>query len=1629
MADVASTKVRTVADKLRLKAQEALARGNQAAATSLHESVEDLRRAAALLLEQQQQLAQVAARSGGGAHAEAELVLKLDRVEKMLLKKSDEMKQKGNEGAAHALSQSAASVAQGCALITSLQQTQTELQAERDGVQTELQQLYALVMGTKVASDKVTSGDVMRELKEMLVMREKITAAFPDAGGWEERLERLSTSQTNGEARHDDSVEKLAAAAALEEKYHQVCAQLHEMKVKLDEEVLKAQEDTKSFRNQSVAVAETLGAVKAAHGHEVAKLQQELERSRSDHQLALEEKDLQLAQLEQRADSWKEQFDAQVSLVDELRRTLAEEEEQRALKFQHDALLAERSEAEAAAAKAHEERVLELEQEIARLQASEADLNNAAMDAQVQLGSAISRHQENVDELQSEINSLKDQVASLRANEKDAASSNGSDRVSELEEEVTAMRERFHELEVASKSKLQATEQELEAARVEVENTRIRVTELTTELDTLQQHVKEVEQQASVAAGHGQSLEATIEALEEKCAKANSVLDQEKQLAADRLNQIESLQAQICERNEQLNTSMDNDAHAQEDTLRSLKLELENVTQVLDDTKRAMNEQHEQFQTRESHLKKQLAEWENERGKQLEVKINLLEQSLEDAKAVVAEQERQIEDYVRQSSLKSCDKLATNAFEEKVESLQQQVDELTDQLHTEKSTSTEQEEKITTLESQLTEVSKELRDHSALLKSASERLQHVRDIFKESAEPSSLISQLKAFQPTTLPQSLDILVQELIEHLVREETLHQQQREFEEKLKIANEENEQLKENVKTLKSVKEAHARETIESQSKEVEAARSRVTEIEKEFERYRLRSHAALKKVEKRAELLNVMKKENEQLQAKMNEKDTLCSKAESEAQRLQTMHNEVTQAALMLNEEFHQKTLQFNETSARFMKEISQVKAEHDRLVAELEASKGNIATLVQEKEDLATAKNELHEQETRERDAKIDELQSEVDKLTTELRTAVEEHEELEKLVLKRRQENEKQLATVATLQEQLREMSKTEGVAEEMEKLRAKIHDVETENASIVNAQQELEAKLEVANKRVVELEKEVESLQSDKSAAMERVDQLTIEERTIQSEKSALQTEVEKLSSELATMRHLQEQTHAESAQLASNGVELAHAHSEIEKLTAQLATANAMIQKQSQQEVSQASDQLRILEEEKAAKEAQILRLLEEMEVMTKQKSASQVKIESLQEQIAVLQSQTATRAADPATHGPNETDFAKDELIKELRKQLLATTEELDSIRQQEEDRQQRQEEDELREVVLSTQKKRDRELKRKQVKAIVSSYTKKVDEIVHELQGLLETHSSAFKEACDVRDHQSANTENDTPVTEDAELNHTAGAEAEFEEYLVMNSGVVIKAGASFSLPVICDKPGWRVVWKFSVKEDGADVGFALLDPSDKPIVIPSRLNQLHGVYDVKHANTRLLFEWDNTFSWLNEKTLDYHVSIQEPLSAEKKELQERIRKLEAAKKKLAKDDVILAGEITLRKQLEGAMDKLRTCGQEKDDHLRTIAARKSEILAEKTALQQEMDAMKADLSAALTEQDEIEDDTKRITKAWETVVSELEDAETTLHLSGGFAELAEAMGKKIEEIDLELEEFEKKRQALEKGTSA
>ncbi|KAL7687688.1 hypothetical protein Plhal304r1_c021g0073871 [Plasmopara halstedii] len=105
-------------------------------------------------------------------------------------------------------------------------------------------------------------------------------------------------------------------------------------------------------------------------------------------------------------------------------------------------------------------------------------------------------------------------------------------------------------------------------------------------------------------------------------------------------------------------------------------------------------------------------------------------------------------------------------------------------------------------------------------------------------------------------------------------------------------------------------------------------------------------------------------------------------------------------------------------------------------------------------------------------------------------------------------------------------------------------------------------------------------------------------------------------------------------------------------------------------------------------------------------------------------------------------------------------------------------------------------------------LVINLSQQITTVVNELQAQLEDYSSAYRSFCDFRDANRA------VISPD----RTVGADVEYEECLIMRSGVVIKAGANFQMPVFyrvdgvwCGAPRLRKKLLMFVQVDSKDTG--------------------------------------------------------------------------------------------------------------------------------------------------------------------------------------------------------------------------
>ncbi|KAF4033867.1 hypothetical protein GN244_ATG14182 [Phytophthora infestans] len=750
--------------------------------------------------------------------------------------------------------------------------------------------------------------------------------------------------------------------------------------------------------------------------------------------------------------------------------------------------------------------------------------------------------------------------------------------------------------------------------------------------------------------------------------------------------------------------------------------------------------------------------------------------------------------------------------------------------------------------------------------------------------------------------------------------------------------------------------------AQQEEVAALQSQLASVRSDFERYRVRSHTALKKMEKRAELLNGMRKENEALLKQVRESDEQRELAEAARQDSEARLEEVQRTQEMMQADFDHLAMEKAHV-------IAELEEETQRLVSEQEQTEAQIAEFTLKIQELEREKQQIEEESERVKEAEQTAFQARLSTATAAVQTAKQDLQKVHEALKASKAENDKRQSRIESLERKLTEQSQTQTTSARdvppvpVPQLALPTAGLGKELATLRASETTLRKQLDDAGAELIGLQ---ERFATTKAANAEKVFALEEESNHWKMELAAATEEIRCLNTRLEAHK-----SDGNVASTSSTSTTDAEVTDDVRRLPTELQDANT------------------------------------EISLLSRALDACREELQAARDQIDILAPSSEPESGEDSTAASKTSAvlLAKDEALKKLRVQVLELQEELQTLGEEKKALELEAEKDELDELQatrkhLQSEKERAMQLQRRQT--LVSSFEKQVASIVDELQKRLEEHSSAFRDVCDFRDdHRAALFSTDDTGASPKE-------EVEFDECLVMRSGVVIKAGASFQLPVICEKSGWRVVWSFSVKEDAADVSFKLTETSSgAEVVSPERMNEMSGVFHVRQDNATLVFEWDNAFSWLNEKTLDYHVSIQEPLTPQAKEVRRSERELQRRAKLLEEGLARIQTEAQRRSELSATLQRLSEWEAKKEKHLAELGARKAEVMEHKTRFQEEMDAQKAAFAAMLREQDELEDVERSITRAWGAAMAEREDVEMTLQLAGNGAQL-ETLAREMEQ---------------------
>ncbi|KAG3126871.1 hypothetical protein PI124_g22292 [Phytophthora idaei] len=727
--------------------------------------------------------------------------------------------------------------------------------------------------------------------------------------------------------------------------------------------------------------------------------------------------------------------------------------------------------------------------------------------------------------------------------------------------------------------------------------------------------------------------------------------------------------------------------------------------------------------------------------------------------------------------------------------------------------------------------------------------------------------------------------------------------------------------------------------AQQEEVAELQQQLASVRSDFERYRVRSHTALKKMEKRAELLNGMRKENEALLMQVKESDEQREQAEAARKDSEARLQEVQRTQEMMQADFDQFAMEKGRV-------IAALEEERQRVLSEREQTDAKIQVLSLKIQELEREKQQIEDESECIKEAEQAAFQARLSTATAAVQTAKQDLQKVHEALEASKAENEKRQRLIESLELKLKEQSnasaKTNSKYPALPVPVPPIAGLEKELAALRASETTLREQLDDARAELIGLQ---ERFATTKAANAEKVFALEEQSNHWKMELAAATEEISRLNTVLE-------------AQSNGNVVTATSApttEAQTARVSGQQPEANTTMSQESSEEVHQLKTELQDANTE--------------ISLLSRALDACRDELQAARDQIDILARSSEPESGDDSS-GVSKTSamlLATDEALKKLRVQLLELQEELQTLREEKAALELETEKEELDELQttrkhMQSEKERAMQLQRRQT--LVSSFEKQVASTVDELQKRLEKHSSAFRDVCDFRDEHRA-----LLFSEGVESALGKTNEPEFEECLVMRSGVVIKAGASFQLPVICEKSGWRVVWNFSVKEDAADVSFKLSAMTDATleVVSPERMNEMSGVF-------------------------------QEPLTPQAKKVRRSERELQTKAKLLEDGLALIQVEAQRRSELSATLQRLSECEATKEKHLTEFEARKAEVLGQKTRFQEEMDVQKAAFSAMLREQDELEDVERSITRAWEAAMAEREDVEMTLQLAGNGAQL-------------------------------
>ncbi|KAI9907940.1 hypothetical protein PsorP6_003135 [Peronosclerospora sorghi] len=760
----------------------------------------------------------------------------------------------------------------------------------------------------------------------------------------------------------------------------------------------------------------------------------------------------------------------------------------------------------------------------------------------------------------------------------------------------------------------------------------------------------------------------------------------------------------------------------------------------------------------------------------------------------------------------------------------------------------------------------------------------------------------------------DLVEQDAIKiHALEHETQQEQERRVA-KLRAEKAESEKAAERFEA----KCVQARHDLVAQQTETSQVAQELATVLENYERYRRRSHTALKNVEKRAELLNGMRKENEELRTRVQASERARDEALAACQARDVRLQEAIGLQQMIQSEFEQVATENMRRMTELELEVETGRMEKERLEARIQDLMVAVQELEREKENWTNAEA--------------------------------------------KRMEDAEQAAVHARLE--------TTTIAAQLQQVADALNASQAENEKL---QQQIES---------LQATQGTDTASGDVSCVPEASVASSAEEvRALQAIESSLRSELEDVRAALSALQERFATTKAANAdKVFALEEQLTHWKNEVAAVTAAM------------------QRRIDALETEKEQVETEWSHARTENALLMKTLEHCRGELDDTRRELHQVLERDTDSGDDESRRVSKTTELlaARDEALKKLRLRVLELEEANETLEREKTALAQQVETTEVSALHASRHVAHSDKLRasrRQHWQHVLATFQTQLEQTVTELHERLEDHARAFRAVCDFRDRHGATVRGQ----DDPSRATTVPA---FQECLVMRSGVVIKAGTRFELPVVCEASGWRVVWSFSIEEENADVVFRLsalthVDDvvTDTELVAPERMHDMSGVLPVRHARTTLVFQWDNSFSWLNEKTLDYHVSIQEPLTREAQVVRQSEMEVQRKATVLEEGRALLQVEAQSRADLNATLARLEACEALKENHVAECWSQKRHVGQEKTRVQHAMETQKALMAATLAEQEEVEDVERRLVEAWEAAQAERQDADMTLQLVG------------------------------------